>query len=398
MQTEKESLKIRTRNMIELDQDVKRWVSNLNSDSAKRIYSEALLKFSEYSKLSPKEIVDKCRIDKKQVEDLLTDFIQDLRPKHTPKVVHNNLVGVKSWLLHNDLEIRRKINCGNVKSAPNAENESVPTQDELDKILRYSDLRGRAFISLIAFAGLRPSTAVSIKLRDIPDLIINGTHIDFSRVPVQIKVQSQFSKNKKPYFTFLSAEGCDYILDYLRFRANKGNEVLTKESPIIMYSVKSTRYSINRKGFSKKIKRTFLKAGYVGRPYVLRSYFDTAMLNSGISPIYQQFLMGHSGSIEATYTLNKNLPQSQIDEMREQFREKVEPKLETIPAKTRNEIDLLKGENKQLQKQLEQLKDTLFPFAKLLEGLRQDEIMQFVRHKLTSEEKNELEKQINHKK
>ncbi len=56
--------------------------------------------------------------------------------------------------------------------------------------------------------------------------------------------------------------------------------------------------------------------------------------------------MGHSGTIEATYTVNKNLPQSQIDEMRQQFKEKVEPKLETISIKARSEIELLKSENK----------------------------------------------------
>ena len=77
---------------------------------------------------------------------------------------------------------------------------------------------------------------------------------------------------------------------------------------------------MSRTGFSRKIKRTFERAGYKGRPYILRSYFDTAILNSGLSFIYQQFFMGHAGTIEATYTVNKNLPQSQIDDMRQQLK------------------------------------------------------------------------------
>jgi hypothetical protein len=39
--------------MIKSDKDVQKWVNNSNSDSAKRLCSEALCKFSEYSDLTP---------------------------------------------------------------------------------------------------------------------------------------------------------------------------------------------------------------------------------------------------------------------------------------------------------------------------------------------------------
>jgi integrase len=345
--------------MVESDKDVARWINNLRSESTKRIYSEGLLKFTEYAKQSPKEIIAHFQANKKEAEDLLTDFIHETSKKQTPKSVHNNLVSVKSWLLHNDVVMRRKINCGNIKRAPTTEDESIPTQDELNRILNYSDLRGKAFISLIAFAGFRPSTAVNVKLRDIPDLIITAESVNLANKPAQIKVKAEFSKNTRPYFTFLSSEGCEYVLEYLRSRINEG-EKLTPESKVLSYSLKSSRHSIARTGFSRKIKRTFERAGYNGRPYVLRSYFDTAILNSGLSFIYQQFFMGHAGTIEATYTVNKNLPQLQIDDMREQFKERVEPKLETITVKARSEITILnsklseqKNENRELNKRLE---------------------------------------------
>jgi len=350
----KKLLKVKTKEMIESDKDVARWINNLNAESTKRIYSEGLLKFSEYTNQTPQEILTNFKTNKKTAEDTLTDFIQENRKKQTPKSVHNNLVSVKSWLKHNDIIINRKITCGNIKTAPTTEDESVPTQDELNRILNYSDPRGKTFIALIAFAGLRPNTAVNIKLKDLPDLTITEKTVQLNKKPAQIKVKSQFSKNSKPYFTFLSSEGCNYALEYLQSRIDEG-EILTPETPLISFSQKSTRHSITRKGFSKKIKRTFEKARYKGRPYVLRSYFDTAMLNSGISFIYQQFIMGHSGTIETTYTLNKNLPQTQIDDIRQQFKEKVEPKLETITVKARNEIDILKSENKELKETLNQM-------------------------------------------
>ena len=142
--------------MISSDPDIKRWVLNLRSDSTKRIYSESLLRFSEYANKTPKEIVQSFQADKKAAEDLLTDFILSLRNQFTPKSVHNHLVAAKSWLLHNDIEVRRKIYCGNTKTAPTIENESQPSPEELNRILEHADLRGKTFVSLIAFSGLRP--------------------------------------------------------------------------------------------------------------------------------------------------------------------------------------------------------------------------------------------------
>jgi site-specific recombinase XerD len=366
--TNETSLKERTKAMIESDKDVARWINNLISDSTKRIYSEGLLKYTEYAKQTPKEIITNFQTNKKQAEDTLTDFIHETTKKQTPKSVHNNLVSVKSWLKHNDIVINRRINCGNIKGAPTTEDESIPTQDEINRILDYSDLRGKAFISLIAFAGFRPTTAVNTKLKDITDLKITTDSINFIQTPAQIKVKAEFSKNTRPYFTFLSTEGCEYVLEYLRSRINEG-EKLTPESTVLSFSQKSTRHSITRKGFSKKIKRTFERANYKGRPYVLRSYFANAILNSGLSLIYQQFLMGHAGTMEAIYTVNKNLPQSQIEDIRQQFKEKVEPKLDSITVKARNEIELLQNKITERDQQIKEINQKLTKFQPILDLL-----------------------------
>lgn len=220
--TNEKPLKTKTKEMIESDPDVARWINNLNADSTKRIYSEGLLKFAEYSKQTPQEMIANFKENKKNAEDTLTDFIHKNRQTQTPKSVNNNLVSVKSWLKHNDIIINRKINCGNIKTAPTTEDETIPSQDELNRILDYSDPRGKTFISIIAFAGLRPNTAVNIKLKDLPDLTINETSIELNKKPAQIKIKSQFSKNKRPYFTFLSSEGCNYALEYLRSRIDEG--------------------------------------------------------------------------------------------------------------------------------------------------------------------------------
>ena len=352
------SLKDRTSEMVNGNLDVKRWMNNLNSDSSKRIYSESLLKFSEFTKLTPAQIVQKFKENQKEGEDLVTNFIFDLKGKRTPKSVGNHLNGVKSWLRHNEIDLKRKINCGNLRETPTLENECAPDQNELNRILKYSDLRGKSAIALIAFAGLRPTASINLKLMDLPDLKNSIEEVKFNKTPAQVRVRSRYSKNSKAYFTFLSSEGCEYLTEYLKYRMKLG-EKLTPESPVLSYSQKSKLKSFTRKGYSKLIKRVFERAGYNARPYVLRAYFDTAIMNSrGINHDIQQFIMGHSGSIEAIYTVNKKLPEWQVEKMREQFRENIEPNLQTINVIVKNKIDGLESENKRLRMEIEQMKLT----------------------------------------
>ena len=76
MAEKKSYLKDRTARMIESDRDVKRWVNNLNSASAKRLYSEALCKFSEYCNLTPNQVVQrfnqKRRNNKKHLKNIFS--------------------------------------------------------------------------------------------------------------------------------------------------------------------------------------------------------------------------------------------------------------------------------------------------------------------------------------
>jgi integrase len=327
---EKKTQKERTLNMISKDDNVARWLRNLNAKSTKDTYSTALFRFYEFTGLNPEQLIEKFRAEPLEAENQLMDFIHDLKGRFTPKSVHNNLVGIKSWLRHNGVQVSRKINVGNTRLTPTIANERPPSQDELRQILNYADIRGKSAIALIAFAGLRPSTAVAIKLSDIPELRIEKERIIFTKMPALIKIRANLSKNSRPYFTFLCSEGCEYLTNYLNLRVKQG-ENLGPDSPVISHSLKAQINSFSRKGFNKLIKRIFQRAGFPHRPYVLRSYFDTAILNSrGIPHELQQFWMGHSGSIEATYTVNKALPEWQIEENRETFREYVEPRLSTI--------------------------------------------------------------------
>ncbi len=321
------------------DEDVALWQESLRAASTRRIYGESLLRFSQYTSMTPGKIVELFRKDQLEGEKKLQAFIQRSKEHFTPKSINNHLVGVKSWLKHNGIKVERKIDVGNTYLTPTIEGEAPPSQEELRRIMNHAQPRGRTAMSLIGFAGVRPETAAGLRLSDLPELRIpmlriSDGPIEFAKTPTLIRVRAEISKNRRPYITFLIEEGCEYLKEYLELRQRQG-ETLTPQSPLIRESGKNNHNSFSRKAFSKLIKHAFEKAGFKARPYVLRSYFDTAIDNARNVPHdWQQFWMGHRGDIEAIYTVRKRLPEDQIEEMRNTFHEAVEPRLTTVITET----------------------------------------------------------------
>ncbi len=113
-------------------------------------------------------------------------------------------------------------------------------------------------------------------------------------------------------------------------------EILGPESPVIVPFSKYGRFrgkNVGRKFLSTPlISRDVtlaMRPRFKWRPYVLRAFFDTQLLiaesRGKIAHDFRVFFMGHTGSIEARYTTNKNiLPKLLEDEMREAFRKSQE--------------------------------------------------------------------------
>jgi len=197
----------------------------------------------------------------------------------------------------------------------------VPTKDELKQIIGYAKPRGKTSIVFMAFSGVRPKvlgdyTGVDgLKIRDLPELSIEGKEIVFNKIPTMVVVRPELSKAKHRYLTFIGPEGCQHLKAYLERRLAAG-ENLGPASPIIAFKTGygetgyrdvSSRANnhITTKTLTKEI-RDSMRPKYSWRPYVLRSYFDTQLLiaenNGKMAHAYRQFFMGHKGDIEAVYT------------------------------------------------------------------------------------------------
>lgn len=328
--------------LLEEDPTFRRWHDNLacGSVTTARERARVLYRFLGFHDMTPTSLVEMGKEDVEAVENLLMDFVTKLRGEgKAPGYIENYLVAVKSWLRFNRIELVRRIKIGNMNHTPTIEDERVPTPDELLQILGYADERGRCSIAFMAFAGLRPQVlgdeagTDGLEVRDLPEMMIEGGSVSFSKVPTMVVVRPSLSKAKHRYFTFLTSEGCDYLKAYLERRLARG-EKLTPESAII-----AAKPGHERSGFRNHVEhdrghivtstvtyeiRKAMRPRFKWRPYVLRAYFATQLLiaeNHGkVSHSYRQFFMGHVGDIEARYTTNKGrLPEDFIEDMRRRF-------------------------------------------------------------------------------
>lgn len=321
---------------LESDIGVKRWLANLarGSPVTAEVAKRRLGKACELLSLTPRGVVEKGERDLKGLQDSLEDFVDSLEKENkAPGYILGLLKAVKSWLRYNDITPTRTIKVTNPSATPTIEDEQVPTQEELSRILRASPPRVRVAEALMAFADLRPESlgnhngSDGLMLKDLPELKLEKGKVTFSKTPTMIVVRSGLSKGRHKYFTFLSSEGCTYLKEYLEERLEL-REKLGPESPLIGHERPraGTKRFVQTRKITHLIRKYMRKAGVRKRPYVLRAYAETQLIiaesRGKISHPYLQFIAGHKGDIEARYSTNKGrLPDQMIEDMRKSYAE-----------------------------------------------------------------------------
>jgi len=315
------------RHLLE-DRTLRRWYDNLarGSEITADVYLRRLGAFCRENQLTPSALAS---MSIRRVEELLMDYVTANQNKYAGSFLQATVKVVKSWLSHNDVELRRKIKIRGANDTPSLREERVPTREELRRILLSASKQARVPSILLAHSGLRPESIGDyrgqdgLRIRDLPELRLSGGEVKFEATPAMVIVRANLSKARHQYFTFLSEEACGYVKDYLEERALNG-EKLTPDSAIVRPKVAEKPF-IRTVNIGDMMRLAIRKAGYPWRPYVLRSYFDTQLMLAESRGLvlrdYRMFWMGHKGDIENRYTTNKHrLPESVIEDMREAYR------------------------------------------------------------------------------
>lgn len=375
----------RTRLLANLD--IKRWYDNLSRGS--HLTAEGRLRrlgrFCEVHQMTPIQLADLAMKDLRTATDLLEDHVTMMESKgYSPGYVDEQIKTVKSWLRHFDVEVKRKIRVSANNFTPTLQNERVPDAREMAEVYSRAGLRETAIISLMAKSGLRPEVIGNhngtdgLRMRDMPDLVIQEGMVRCIRTPNRIVVRRELSKAGHQYFTFSTGSATDQITAYLNDRLSRG-EPLHGDSAVVApdHVYKTNRGRNSARGFlptqrlSRLVRNTF-RPRFQWRPYVLRPYFDTQLLiaesKGKMAHDFRVFFMGHKGTMESRYTTNKGvLPEVLMAEMREAF------------ARSEEHLDQSETDDTQEQRlQAQQMIEDATPqqLGRMLEALRAGKIGQ----------------------
>jgi hypothetical protein len=201
-------------------------------------------------------------------------------------------------------------------------------------VIRKASTRGRVSISLMAFSGLRPESLGNdggndgLRFADLEEIKISKKGIEFEKIPAKLVVRSRLSKGRNQYFTFVSEEAVKLIREYVAERISNG-EKIDASTPLLGFDVfkrghhKSNEF-LRTALVTRDIKKALNASGLEMRPYIMRSYFATALdiaeSKGLISHPWRMFFMGHKGDIESRYSTNKGrLPPDMVEEMRSAY-------------------------------------------------------------------------------
>jgi hypothetical protein len=314
--------------LLEID-GVRRWYENTARGSrvTADVYLRRLGGFCDETGIAPMRLLS---MGEENLYNLLLDTVSSMEGSgYTGSYIKSVVKAVKSWLVHNGIEVKRRIKVRGIDDTPSLKDERVPTNEELRKIFLSGDKKMRTASVLVAHTGVRIKTIGNyqgddgLRVRDLPEMRLEAEAVEFEAVPTRVVVRRELSKAGHQYLTFLSEEGCDYLKDYLETRMRDG-EKLTEDSAIVTPKRRMKPF-IRATNVGDVIRSAIRKAGYKWRPYVLRSYFDTQLMLAESKGLvlrdYRGFWMGHKGDIENRYTTNKGrLPESVVEDMREAYR------------------------------------------------------------------------------
>lgn len=337
---------------LRADRDIRAWYKDHRSTHTAEIQLVQLELFLRRLKKTHVEIAEMGRAQKespsgkdRRLQELVQEWVDCQRKAGRPdSYIATNWAAVRSWLKFNEaapqwapkLRVRRGATLGN---------ETVPTQQDLARILSVLSTRDRVIALLMAHSGVRPGVMGNryetngLRLRDLPDLDVR--RLVFRRIPFLVVVPAPLSKTGSEYVTFGSTEAASAVTAYLAQRRRR-REVLGPDSAVVRSEPKTSaphvRDFLSEKSIGTQLRKAMSQVAPRGRRWravVLRSFFSTQLESAEragkTTRTLREAWMGHTTPIEYAYHLGKRLHPERLEEMRKAYAA-CEPYLLTSPT------------------------------------------------------------------
>ena len=210
------------------------WIKKVcGSKETERNYLLRMKKFCDYYNINPDELIKKwkeVRYDWTDRQKFIDEWSEKIENYYalldcTPLSKLTEISPIKSFFKSNriDIEVRT------LKHPHVVYRNRDITKSELRRILNHASLRDRTFFIMMAESGLRPSTLVQLKYRDLREDFENN------KVPMQINLRPEIVKDAvADRFTFIGIDGFNSLKEYLSTRELSDDEYI--------FSKKRNRY------------------------------------------------------------------------------------------------------------------------------------------------------------
>jgi len=283
------------------------FINSINSDITRKEYN---LKFDYFMQFcSVKDHEDMLLISESDLESKIRNYIVYLRydRKLSPDTVSAYLAPIIHFYEMNGFTLHwKRLNKFKAKHYNIVEDRPY-TREQIKTLVDAATLRDKCIILLMSSAGLRRGALSYLRIRD------------FQKIDkYQLYKINVYKKEREQYTTFCTPECAKYIDQYLDWRKRIG-EQLKPNSPLFRIEFDTaTEYNIPKAVSThvvafmvhKLLDRTGVRVPAANhhtqrtelmQTHGLRKFFKTTCINSGMNPLYSEYLMGHRSGLTKSY-------------------------------------------------------------------------------------------------
>lgn len=278
------------------------------SESTRNIVCDTVNRFMVHSSLDPVSVL---KLSPGDASLLVQDYIDSLHDKgQSVRTLNVGLAYLNQFFKVNGYKNGRALELERYHQPARyrKKKEYIPTPDE---VLRMADFSGssqyRAMIMMLYTSGLRNSTLRALLVRDVIDEVERFRRGELATILLRVYVEMKelvpdACKGSIPYYTFMSQESAQALVDHIEDRLSTYGDMLPDE-PLFISTSSNHPAELRRKTPIQKttlgtaVKRAARKSGISDwkhvSPKCLRTAFESALRNNGLDVKDQEFLMGH---------------------------------------------------------------------------------------------------------
>jgi integrase len=299
-------------------ESLKPFYASFKSEQTKENYCIKLRHFLDFCNLGVDDFVSLAKSKPAKVDSLLLDYVESRKKEGASgSTLHMARDSIKLLLEMNDAE---KVNWKKINRvlppAKRSGNDRPPTTDEIRKLILHADLKMKSVILLLASSGIRIGALDYLTWGDVEPF--NSGKYEFAKLRI-------YSGEPEEYWTFLSPECYESLLEYRKLRENAG-EKISKKSPLISTTLNSRKASagspaipraLNSKVVRNKLGELWKELGnrdkdvhaIAGKEFTkyeikqahgFRKFFKS-QCERFTKSIYVELMMGHSTGVTASY-------------------------------------------------------------------------------------------------